>query len=205
MLGLPHALLRSAPLAAAITFAAAASSHAAIFSYGAVLNGANVTVPVATPATGFANVFIDTVAQTMEVKADFADLLTPNTAAHIHCCTVTPGSGAAGVASITPTFTGFPTGATSGSYDHIFDLTNANSYNPAFVTANGSIAGAEAALLAGLASGEAYFTIHTSGFPGGEVAGFFHAVPEPETWALMILGFGLAGVSLRRRRALVAA
>ncbi|WP_293898682.1 PEPxxWA-CTERM sorting domain-containing protein [Phenylobacterium sp.] len=31
------------------------------------------------------------------------------------------------------------------------------------------------------------------------------AVPEPSTWALMIGGFGLAGVALRRRRAAVAA
>jgi len=31
------------------------------------------------------------------------------------------------------------------------------------------------------------------------------AVPEPATWALMIAGFGLAGASLRRRRAAVAA
>jgi hypothetical protein len=30
------------------------------------------------------------------------------------------------------------------------------------------------------------------------------AVPEPATWALMIAGFGLAGASLRRRRAVVA-
>ncbi|TAJ71552.1 MAG: PEP-CTERM sorting domain-containing protein [Phenylobacterium sp.] len=30
------------------------------------------------------------------------------------------------------------------------------------------------------------------------------AVPEPATWALMIAGFGLAGASLRRRRALIA-
>ena len=30
------------------------------------------------------------------------------------------------------------------------------------------------------------------------------AVPEPATWGLMILGFGLAGASLRRRRALAA-
>lgn len=30
------------------------------------------------------------------------------------------------------------------------------------------------------------------------------AVPEPATWSLMILGFGLAGVSLRRRRSLAA-
>ena len=30
----------------------------------------------------------------------------------------------------------------------------------------------------------------------------FHAVPEPATWAMMILGFGLAGAAVRRRRAL---
>lgn len=30
------------------------------------------------------------------------------------------------------------------------------------------------------------------------------AVPEPSTWGLLIAGFGLAGVALRRRRALVA-
>lgn len=37
----------------------------------------------------------------------------------------------------------------------------------------------------------------TTPAPGG--------VPEPETWALMISGFGLAGAALRRRRSLLAA
>lgn len=34
---------------------------------------------------------------------------------------------------------------------------------------------------------------------------YMGAVPEPETWALMILGFGLAGAGLRRRRDTVSA
>jgi len=77
----------------------------------------------------------------------------------------------------------------------------------AFVTANGDIAGAEAALLAGVASGHAYFTLHTTTFPSAEIAGFLRpaAVPEPATWALLIAGFGLAGASLRRRRSLAKA
>jgi len=44
-----------------------------------------------------------------------------------------------------------------------------------------------------------------TGDPGDFQADFsFGAVPEPATWALMIAGFGLAGVSLRRRRAVAA-
>jgi len=31
------------------------------------------------------------------------------------------------------------------------------------------------------------------------VRGFLAAVPEPATWALMILGFGMVGAALRRR------
>ena len=31
------------------------------------------------------------------------------------------------------------------------------------------------------------------------------SVPEPSTWALMLLGFGLAGVAMRRRSGAVAA
>jgi hypothetical protein len=31
------------------------------------------------------------------------------------------------------------------------------------------------------------------------------AIPEPSTWALMILGFGAAGAGLRRRRGVYAA
>jgi hypothetical protein len=60
--------------------------------------------------------------------------------------------------------------------------------------------GARAALLAGLGAGEAYLNIHTQTFPGGEIRGNFALVPEPATWAMMIVGFGAAGAMLRRSR-----
>ena len=57
-------------------------------------------------------------------------------------------------------------------------MTDASSYNPAFVTANGgTVAGAEAALLAGLHAGTAYLNIHTSMVPAGEIRGFLVEVP----------------------------
>jgi len=196
------AALAVASLAAAAAFTAATPSRAAILTYDAILNGAGVSVPVVTTGTGFVLVTIDTIANTLEVNANFADLMGNDTAAHIHCCTALADVGTAGVATPLPNFPAFPTGVTSGVYDHVFDLTSALSYNPAFVTANGNVAGAEAALLAGIATGHAYFTVHTTMFPTGEIAGFFGpaGVPEPASWALLIAGFGLAGASLRRRR-----
>jgi hypothetical protein len=77
----------------------------------------------------------------------------------------------------------------------------ATSYNPAFVTANGgTVASAEPVLLAGLSAGDAYLNIHTTNFGGGEIRGFLHAVPEPSTWAMMILGFAGVGFMAYRRR-----
>jgi len=176
----------------------ATQASASIVIYDAPL-GNFENPPTGSTATGFAEVTIDTAANTMEVNVTFSGLTSGNTASHIHCC-VAPG-GNAGVATTVPTFTGFPTGATSGSYDHTFDLMSASSYNPAFVTANGgTVAGAEAALLAGLAAGDAYLNIHTTNFGGGEIRGFLQAVPEPSTWAMVILGFAGIGFMAYRRK-----
>ena len=100
-----------------------------------------------------------------------------------------------------PTFLGFPLGVTSGTYDNTLDLTASSSYNPAFVTAEGSVASAEAALMAGLAAGDTYLNIHTSLNPTGEIRGYLTtAAPEPST--LLMAGAALAGlVILRRKRA----
>jgi len=180
----------------------AGTACAGILTYDANLTGTAEVPPNASPGTGFATVIFDTTANTMEVDVTFSDLLGTTTASHIHCCTATPDSGNAGVATTTPTFTLFPLGVTSGTYDHIFDLTLASSYNPAFVTAQGSVANAEAALLAGVADGEAYLNIHTTVVPGGEIRGFLQpapaTTPEPGTFALA--GVALLGLALRRRR-----
>jgi len=104
------------------------------------------------------------------------------------------------VATTTRTFPGFPLGVTSGTYDQTFDMTLSSSYNPAFVTANGSVGAAEAALFADMAAGTAYLNIHSQVVPGGEIRGFLIAeIPEPGT--LLLAGAALAGLLLRRRLA----
>jgi len=194
----PRTLFAGAALALAAALPAAA--HETI--YVADLSGAAEAPPNASPGTGTVRVTIDFDLVTMRVEASFSGLIGTTSAAHIHCCTASPGVGTAGVATPVPSFPGFPSGVTSGSYDQTFDMTDAGSYNPAFVTASGGTVGdAFAALVAGMDGGQAYLNLHTSIFPGGEIRGFLAPVPEPETYALMLLGLALVGAATRRSRA----
>ena len=145
----------------------------AVLTYSGSLSGAAEAPPNASPGSGTTTVTYDSTAHLLGLSVNFTGLLGNTTAAHIHCCTSVPGVGTAGVATQTPTFSGFPLGVTSGTYSNTFDLTLAPSWNAAFITANGGTpAGAEAALAAGLAAGRAYLNIHTSSFPGGEIRAF---------------------------------
>jgi len=201
---------RSIAIGAALFCASAA--QAAITVYTANLSGPNESPPNTSLGTGSAIVTIDDILNTMRVQVTFSGL-TPTTtaglpsgttASHIHTPTAVPFTGTAGVATTTPTFPGFPLGVTSGSYDNLFDLLMASTYNPAFVTANGgSVSASRTALLNGIASGEAYLNIHTTAFPSGEIRGFLVAVPEPGSWALMLIGFGAIGAVMRGRRSLL--
>ena len=187
--------IKKLTLVGALTVASTAFSAPIYYVTG--LSGANENPANASPGTGFAEVVMDTAAHTMLVHVEFTGLTAPNTAAHIHCCVAPPGN--VGVATTTPTFTGFPGGTTSGSYTRTFDTTLTSSFSAAFVTANGgTAAGAEARLATGLAAGQAYFNIHSSNFPGGEIRGFLQAAPEPTTLALV--GGALAGLILMKRR-----
>ena len=168
------------------------SAHATIYEYQAFLSGPNESPPNASPATGMAEVDFDSVANTLVVDVSFSGLTGTTTASHIHAPTASPGTGTAGVATTTPYFAGFPIGVTSGSYSNVLDLTQASSYNPAYVSANGgTTASAEVALTSAIAAGEAYLNIHSTTFPGGEISGFLEPVPEPSSLALLALG-GLA-------------
>jgi hypothetical protein len=158
------------------------------------------------PGRGFAQVDFDLASHMMHVHVDFNSLTGTTTASHIHSPTAAPppvGLGqTAGVATTTPTFTGFPLGVTSGSFDTTLDMTLASSYNPAFVAANGgTTASAEAALFAGISSGRAYLNIHSSTIGSGEIRGFLEPLPEPTSLCLLGVGtLGLLGYSFRRRQ-----
>jgi hypothetical protein len=149
--------------------------------------------------SGSALVTYDSVAHTLVVDAEWENLTGTTNVAHIHCCVSPPGT--VGVATYPGTFPGFPAGVTFGTYHSPtpIDLTLTSSYTANFLNnfGGGTAAGAEAALLDGLMDGRAYFNVHTSFAPGGEIRGFLQQVPEPTMLGLLMLG--IAGALSRRR------
>jgi hypothetical protein len=184
-------------IAALLWSASQLSAHTVQYKFD--LNGGAEVPVVDTEGIGTALVTFDLDLVTMHVQAQFSGLTGNTTASHIHCCDFLPNTNA-GVATQTPSFTGFPLGVKSGSMDQTFDMTLASSYRAAFLTANGgSVANALSSLLADLDSGKAYFNIHTSIFQGGEIRGQAVVVPEPGTLVLVVLA-AFAAPALRRRR-----
>lgn len=170
-------------------------SHAVPVSYSALLSGANEVPPNASQGSGSVLVVYDSSTHVLNLDVTFTGLTVPATAAHIHA-PAAPGVNAP-VAVPMPSF---PT-ATSGTYSRTFDLTQASSFNAAFVTNNGgTAAGAEAALASHLASGLAYFNIHNTVYPGGEIRGNLASVPDGGATALLFAPALLALAALSRRR-----
>ena len=182
---------------AVLMLSAVAKADQLVFT--TTLTGAQEVPPTGSPGIGSALVTLDTTTNLLTVNVAFAGLGSPTIASHIHCCTP-PGANAM-VATAVPTFPGFPLGVTTGTYLMTFDLTLASTYNPAFITAHGgTVAGAQAAFIAGLTSGQTYLNIHTSQFPGGEIRGQLQAVPEPASLLLLTTGIVAAAGTLRKYR-----
>ena len=206
-------------IASALLLSVLAGSAGAQTFLTATLNNASENPPTAPttaggqprPASfGTANFFIDSGATFMTFTAtifniDVTGTQTPNdvndnlVAAHIHAGPlVTPtvngpvvwgffGSPFNDNAPNDFTMTPFTTGA-GGTFSGKWDLAEGNATN---LTAQ----------LPNILAGRAYINFHTTQFTGGEIRGNIVAVPEPETYALMLGGLAIvAGVARRRAR-----
>ncbi len=186
-------------LSLSIAVLGALSTQAAVFQYGVTLDGPSEFPANASPGTGSATVTYDDAAHSLSINLLFSGLTGTTTASHIHAATTVALTGTTGVATTTPTFAGFPLGVTSGTYVSTLDLTQASSYNPAYITGNGGTAStAEVALASAMAAGKSYLNIHTTTFNGGEIRGFLVAVPEP-TETCAAVGAALGAFALYRR------
>ena len=184
-------------------FVGTPAAFATVFNYEAIMDGPSESPPNASPGTGFGTVDYNDVTHMLALNASFSGLLGTTTASHIHAPTTLPFTSTAGVATTTPSFAGFPLGVTSGSFSNTIDLTQASSWNPSYVTANGgTTAGAEAAFASSMATGRSYWNIHTSVVGGGEIRGFLIPVPTPEPTACVLFALGAIGLcgTVGRRR-----
>lgn len=173
--------------------------------FAAILNGANERPqPVASAGFGTGLASLGDDGATLSVSLTFAGLTSGTRAAHIHCCVDAESAGPVAIDFPTRGPDAFAFDVTAGSFSRVFDLSLASTYGGGFLAANGGDPlRARATFISGFTSGLSYFNIHTANFAGGEIRGQLTAVPEPATWALLVVGFGLAGTAMRRRKVAV--
>jgi CHRD domain-containing protein/PEP-CTERM motif-containing protein len=168
------------------TLGLAPAAQAALVTFSAPhLTGAQETPPNPSNATGSALVTFDTTNNTVSYDVPFANLSTPINDAHIHW-------GPPGVAGPVLLPLALPP-SPSNSGTLIGTLTSSDLHpDPVH-----GIASLQDVVNAGL-GGNLYVNVHSVDLPNGEIRGQLAPVPEPSTYALLLLGLvGTAAVRIR--------
>ena len=201
-------------LAIAAAFAVPFAAQATLFTFNATLSGANERpTPVTTSASGIAILQYndqgtgDLLDDTFSVAVAAFGLSGPATGYHIHAAATPAETAPVRVNFEVPPFistlegNSIVIGGTSGVVSVAPGITNGMiPATPATATNGGH---PEMSFLQALQSQLAYVNIHTELNPSGEIRGQLiqvTAVPEPETYALMLAGLGLVGWVASRRR-----
>jgi CHRD domain/PEP-CTERM motif len=164
------------------------------------LSGLNeIPTPNNSAGSGVATAAFFNANNSIRLTGSFQNLTGLTLFGHLHCCT-TPNANTTVAIEFTDN-PGFQVGVRSGSFDVTYNLLDAATYGAAFLAASGGTAlGARNRLLSGLNNNLGYFNIHSTVFRGGEIRGQLAGIPEPASWGMMIVGFGMAGAAMRRRK-----
>jgi CHRD domain/PEP-CTERM motif len=169
-------------------------------TFTSTLSGlSEIPAPNNSAGTGVATAAFFNANNSIRLTGSFQNLTGLSLLGHLHCCSTPSATGAQAIDfSENP---GFQLGVRSGSFDLIYDLLDATTYTAAFLAASGGTAvGARDRLFGNLNNNLGYFNIHSTVFRGGELRGQLAGIPEPASWGMMIIGFGLAGGAIRRRK-----
>jgi hypothetical protein len=200
-------------IAVAAALAVPVAAQATLYTFNATLSGSNERpTPVVTSAHGLAIVQYDdsgTVGNLLDDSFSVAvagfNLSGPPTGYHIHAAATTDETAPVRVNFENPPFTEnvFGNNIIIGGTTSVTNAELAPGIVDGMIPATASTGQPAMSFLQALQSHLAYVNIHTALNPSGEIRGQLlqvTAIPEPETYALMIAGLGLVGWVASRRR-----